>query len=62
MTRGLQADCDWNAKVIARTPMGRWGDPKEIAIGMLFLASPRSSFVTGVILPVDGGYTVKAVS
>lgn len=62
MTKGLQADSDWSAKVIARTPMGRWGDPAEIATGILFLASPRSSFVTGVILPVDGGYTVKAVS
>lgn len=62
MTRGLQADSDWSKKVIARTPMGRWGAPEEIATGILFLASPRSSFVTGVILPVDGGYSVKAVS
>ena len=62
MTKGLQADSEWNAKVIARTPMGRWGTPEEMATGILFLASPRSTFVNGVILPIDGGYTVKAVS
>lgn len=62
MTKGLQADSDWNTRVISRTPMGRWGKPEEMVSGILFLASPRSSFVTGVILPIDGGYTVKAVS
>lgn len=40
----------------ARTPMGRWGRPQDIANAVLFLASDRASFITGVILPVDGGY------
>jgi NAD(P)-dependent dehydrogenase (short-subunit alcohol dehydrogenase family) len=40
----------------ARTPMGRWGQPQDIANAVLFLASDRASFITGVILPVDGGY------
>jgi NAD(P)-dependent dehydrogenase (short-subunit alcohol dehydrogenase family) len=40
----------------ARTPMGRWGQPQDIANAVLFLASHRASFITGVILPVDGGY------
>jgi NAD(P)-dependent dehydrogenase (short-subunit alcohol dehydrogenase family) len=40
----------------ARTPMGRWGQPQDIANAVLFLASERASFITGVILPVDGGY------
>lgn len=37
-------------------PMGRWGLPRELAAAALFLASDESSFVTGVALPVDGGY------
>jgi NAD(P)-dependent dehydrogenase (short-subunit alcohol dehydrogenase family) len=39
-----------------RTPMGRWGIPQEVANAVLFLASDYAGFVTGVILPVDGGY------
>jgi NAD(P)-dependent dehydrogenase (short-subunit alcohol dehydrogenase family) len=37
-------------------PMHRWGLPGELAAAALFLASDESSFVTGVNLPVDGGY------
>ncbi len=39
-----------------RTSLGRWGDPSEIAAAAVFLASPGASYVTGVTLPVDGGY------
>ncbi len=42
---------------IARTPMGRWGTPEDIAPAMLFLASPAARFVTGQTLCVDGGYS-----
>jgi len=40
-----------------RTPMGRMGEPRHIADAMLFLASDRAEFITGVTVPVDGGYT-----
>lgn len=40
-----------------RTPMGRMGEPRHIADAMLFLASDQAEFITGVTLPVDGGYT-----
>jgi 3-oxoacyl-[acyl-carrier protein] reductase len=36
-------------------PLGRWGDPDEITAGVMFLASPAAGYVTGTVLPVDGG-------
>ncbi|WP_319501393.1 SDR family oxidoreductase [uncultured Draconibacterium sp.] len=44
-------------KVIARTPMGRFGDIKELNGAVQFLCSDAASFITGVILPVDGGFS-----
>jgi len=40
-------------------PMARIGDPSEVANAILFLASDEASFITGVILPVDGGYLAQ---
>jgi len=42
---------------IAKTPMGRVGQPREVAYAALFLASDESSFITGAVIPVDGGWT-----
>jgi NAD(P)-dependent dehydrogenase (short-subunit alcohol dehydrogenase family) len=44
---------DWALK---RTPIGRIGDPQDIANGVLYLASDESSFVTGTELAIDGGF------
>jgi NAD(P)-dependent dehydrogenase (short-subunit alcohol dehydrogenase family) len=41
----------------SKVPMGRWGDPAELATTVLYYASPASSFTTGAVLLVDGGYT-----
>jgi NAD(P)-dependent dehydrogenase (short-subunit alcohol dehydrogenase family) len=47
------------AMLIAGHPMGRIGLPEEIAAAVAFLASDEASFITGAILPVDGGYTAR---
>jgi NAD(P)-dependent dehydrogenase (short-subunit alcohol dehydrogenase family) len=49
-------DPAFRARVEGRTPMGKWGQPEDVANAVLFLASDRASYITGVILPVDGGY------
>ena len=55
-TRVGRSDPEHYAAVVARTPMGRWGEPEDVAGPALFLASPAAAFVTGAILNVDGGY------
>ena len=47
-----------SAELVGRTPMGRWGTPDDLTGPALFLCSPLAGFVTGAILPVDGGYMV----
>ena len=47
------------AKLVAQVPMGHWGDPIDIANGVLFLASDESRYMTGAELVIDGGYTAK---
>lgn len=48
-----------NKAFIDRIPLGRWGEPHELAGPILFLASPSSSFMTGAVLTVDGGWTAQ---
>lgn len=56
LTSALQADPARSEVILARTAMKRWGQPQDIVGGVLFLASPAAAFITGAILPIDGGY------
>jgi 2-deoxy-D-gluconate 3-dehydrogenase len=49
---------DLEARVVYRTPAGRWGEPADLAGTACFLAAPASDFVTGTAIPVDGGYSI----
>lgn len=55
MNKTLVANPDFTAFVEARVPLGRWGEPNEIAGAAVFLASPAASYVNGHVLYVDGG-------
>jgi 2-deoxy-D-gluconate 3-dehydrogenase len=48
-----------NTMVLMRTPVGRWGEPADMAGVAVFLASRASDFITGAAIPVDGGYSVQ---
>ena len=58
LTQALQDDPARSAPILARTPLARWGTPEDVAGPVLFLASPAARFITGVVLPVDGGYLI----
>jgi len=59
MTAVPRANPARNAELIGRFPTGRWGTPEDLTGPALFLCSPLAGFVTGAVLPVDGGYLVS---
>ncbi len=56
LTRPLREDPVRNEAIVARTPLGRWGVADDVAGTAVFLCSPAAAFVTGAIIPIDGGY------
>lgn len=58
-TAALRADPVREPAILARIPAGRWGRPDDLAGAAIFLGSPASDYVHGVVLPVDGGWLAR---
>lgn len=56
--KALNSDPERKNKVMSRTPMGKLGEPADIAEAIFYLAGPAAKYVTGTVLPVDGGNSV----
>jgi len=59
MTEARRGDPETYRLTVSRIPLGRYGEPEEVALGVLYLASDESSFVTGSELVIDGGWTAQ---
>ena len=59
MTEGGRSDPERYTTTVSRIPLGRYGQPEDVAYGVLFLASEESSFMTGSELVIDGGWTAQ---
>jgi 2-deoxy-D-gluconate 3-dehydrogenase len=55
-TQALRDDPERSAAILGRIPAGRWGEASDLAGAAVFLASPASVYVSGIVLPVDGGW------
>lgn len=58
-TADLRADPERSQAILDRIPIGRWGQPEDIAGAVSYLASPAAAYVTGITLPVDGGWLAR---
>lgn len=58
-TEALRDDQERSEAILSRIPAGRWGRAEDLGGATVFLASPASSYVTGVVLPVDGGWLAR---
>ena len=59
LTRALRDDAQRFAEISARIPVGRWASPEDIAGAVAFLCLPESEYVSGHVLPVDGGWLAR---
>jgi NAD(P)-dependent dehydrogenase (short-subunit alcohol dehydrogenase family) len=59
MTEARRSDPEVRALMLSRIPLGRYGQPADVAMGVLYLASDEASFITGSELVIDGGWTAQ---
>jgi 3(or 17)beta-hydroxysteroid dehydrogenase len=59
MTEARRGDPEVYKLTVSRIPLGRYGQPEDVAYGVLYLASDESSYVTGSELVIDGGWTAQ---
>jgi NAD(P)-dependent dehydrogenase (short-subunit alcohol dehydrogenase family) len=59
LTAPLSSDPALNAQILAKVPVGRWGDPKDIGKLIRFLCSEDAGYITGTDILIDGGWTVQ---
>jgi len=56
--KAMAGDPGRKRRILARTPLGRFGEPEDVGAAVVYLCSPAAKFVTGVVLPVDGGVSI----
>jgi NAD(P)-dependent dehydrogenase (short-subunit alcohol dehydrogenase family) len=56
--QAMQGDPERRQKILSRTPLGRFGKPEDVGFAAVYLCSPAARFITGVVLPVDGGASI----
>lgn len=56
--KALDSDLERKNKVFSRTPMGKMGDPDDIAEAVYFLSTASAKYITGIVMPVDGGNSI----
>ena len=59
LTDRYRKDPVYEKRLLAAVPMKRWAEPSEMAGGVMFLASPLASYITGISLPIDGGVMLR---
>ena len=57
LNNAILQDVERNSRILERTPLGRWGTPQDLKGIAIFLASSASDYVTGAVIPIDGGYS-----
>ncbi len=58
-TAAIRADIERERSIVGRIPAGRWGDPADLQGAFVFLASDAAAYITGAVIPVDGGWLVR---